>query len=192
MSAHTIEQLFEEFALSYRRGESPDVPAYLARARSEEEREALGALIDRFLQAVPAQPPTDEEVVLMEARLSGDPPLLVLRRHRKLTRDAVVDALVKTLALARDKRDKVARYYHELETGLLDPTPVDRRVWEVLAQTLRANVESLARRWPTPPVVHTYLRPADFSLEAHEPAPSQDVGEPAERDEVDALFTGSR
>lgn len=191
MSAHTVEQLFEEFALAYRRGESPDVPAYLARAQSEEEREALGALIDRFLQAVPAQPPTDEEVVLMEARLSGDPPLLVLRRHRKLTRDAVVDALVKTLGLARGKRDKVARYYHELETGLLDPTPVDGRVWEALAQMLRANVEALARRRPAPPMIHTYLRRADFPLVVFERVVTRESEETAERDEVDALFTGT-
>jgi hypothetical protein len=78
-----------------RRGERPDVLEYLDRAG--DDRDALADLIDRFLEAVPARSPSEEEVVLMEARLSSEPPILVLRRRRALARDAVVDAPVRAL-----------------------------------------------------------------------------------------------
>ena len=68
----------------------------------------------------------------------------MLRLRRKLTRDAVVDALVARLGLDPAKREKVDGYYHELEVGLLDPEPVDRSVWDVLADVLKANVRALA------------------------------------------------
>ena len=40
----------------------------------------------------------------------------------------------------------MAGYYHELEAGLLDPLRVDRSVWELLAELLRASVSDLRRR----------------------------------------------
>lgn len=197
-------RLFDEFATSYRRGESPDVRAYLELAG--DDREALADLIDRFLQAVPARVPTEEEIVLVQARLEQEPPLLVLRRRRKLSRGAVVDALVKTLALNPKKRDKVARYYHELEVGLLPVKPVSAKVWAALDGFLEANVRVLAGLRPPPlaGAAPRYRRVPDdtrifsrtaapesavddvLSLEAEPPPP-----EPPERDEIDELFTGT-
>jgi hypothetical protein len=55
--------LFDEFAVRYRRGERPYVLEYLDRAG--DDRDALADLIDRFLEAVPARSPSEEEVVLM-------------------------------------------------------------------------------------------------------------------------------
>lgn len=191
MNEATVEELFEEFARAYRRGDRPDVRETLARAGSEREREALGNLIDRYLQAMPALPPTEEELVLMRARLEQEPPLLVLRLQRRLTRDAVVDALVRGLGLDPAKREKVARYYHELEAGLLDPAPVDTRVWDALDAFLSAKVRALAGLRLTPAVAEArYRRDADFSLELQAPAPAAEPAERAERDEVDRLFTG--
>jgi len=195
MSEHALEQLFDEFAQAYLRGEGPDVSAYLARAG--DERDDLGDLIDRFLQAVPAQPPTEEEIVLMQARLEQEPPLLLLRIRRKLSREAVVDVLLRTLGLDPAKREKVDGYYHQLETGLLDPEPVDRTVWEALSDLLRANVRPLAGlRSEPPPALHArYFRadaPARFESTADkidefrsEPGPERE-----EPDEVDVLFRG--
>ena len=57
--------------------------------------------------------------------LQGNPPLLELRRRRGLKRDLVVDGLVRLLGLDPGKRERVARYYDELETGLLDASRVD-------------------------------------------------------------------
>ena len=183
--------LFDEFALRYRRGERPDVRDYLERAGAE--RDDLVLLIDRFLQAVPAREPSEEEVVLLQAHLEQEPPLLLLRRRRKLRRDAVITGLMRTLGLDSGKREKVAGYYHELETGLLDPEGVDRSVWEALAASLRANVRALAEARPislaTP--MASYLRAADFALDRNvEMAPRQPAGS-GEPDDVDRLFTGA-
>ena len=188
MSEHALEKLFDEFALAYLHGETPDVSDYLARAGSE--RDDLGDIIDRFLQAVPAQAPTEEDIVLMQARLEQEPPLLILRIRRKLSREGVVDTLLRTLRLDPAKREKVDGYYHRLETGLLDPEPVDSTVWEVLSDLLRANTRALAVTRPTPPTgAIAYRRfDADFVIEerAARPTPLED-----ERDEVDRLFTGA-
>ena len=70
----------------------------------------------------------------------GEPPLLLLRKRRKLRRDAVIAALMTALQLDPAKREKVAGYYHELETGLLDPEGVDRTVWAALGEFLRARL----------------------------------------------------
>ena len=115
------------------------------------EREELGVLLDRFLEAVPAREPTEEEIVAMQARLEQQPPLLVLRLRRALRREAVVEALVSQLGLDPAKSGKVGGYYADLEVGILDPEPVDRRVWDVLAEVLKANVRALAGLRPEPP-----------------------------------------
>lgn len=181
--------LFDEFAMRYSRGERPDVLEYLDRAG--DDRDALADLIDRFLEAVPARSPSEEEVVLMEARLNSEPPILVLRRRRALARDAVVDALVRVLGLDPSKRSKVGRYYHELETGLLDPAPVDSSVWAVLAEFLRANVRALADFRPPPLTAPVARRRMDSGWVLAERLSASEIAAEDIRDEVDRLFTGS-
>jgi hypothetical protein len=92
--------------------------------------------------------PDEQAVQLFEAWQAGESPLLRLRTARGLTRDAVVAALVRTLGLDERKKEKVKRYYHDLESGLLEPERVDRRVWNVLAETLGAPVADLVGWWP--------------------------------------------
>ena len=191
MNEARTELLFDEFATRYVRGEHPDVREYLERAGPE--REELGRLIDRFLEVVPARKSTEEEIVLMQARLEQQPPILLLRLRRKLGREAVVAALVGQLRLDPGKSDKVGGYYHDLEVGNLDPDPVDRRVWDVLADVLEANVGALAGYRPeAPPPAAAYLRErsgmqAKLSERAAAPAVPPDEGP----DEIDRLFTGS-
>jgi hypothetical protein len=186
MTGPAVEQLFDEYALRYVRGERPDVRDYLDRAGAE--REALGRMLDRFLQSVPAQEPSEEDVVLLRARVEQEPPLLLLRLRRKLTRDAVVDALVGALGLDPAKREKVDGYYHRLETGLLDPGGVSTSVWGALEGFLHANVRALASPIlppPSPPAAVYHRQPA---MEAqgidHAIADS-----PLKPDEIDRLFT---
>ncbi len=77
MTEARMELLFDEFATRYLRGERPTCASTSsAPATSADE---LGSLLDRFLQAVPARAPTEEEIVLTQARLEQEPPLLVLR-----------------------------------------------------------------------------------------------------------------
>ena len=188
MSEAQLDLLFDEFATRYKRGERPDVREYLERAGPE--REDLGRLIDRFLEAVPARESTEEEIVLMQARLEQQPPILLLRLRRKLSRDAVVDALVTRLALDSAKSAKVGGYYHELEVGILDPEPVDRSVWDVLADVLKANVRGLAVFRPEPPglAASVFMREPTGTQARLAHAPESPKAE--EPDEIDRLFLG--
>jgi hypothetical protein len=152
-------------------------------------------MLDRFLAAVPAREPTEEETVALQARLEQQPPLLLLRLRRALAREKVVEALVAALGLDPAKSAKVGRYYHDLEVGRLDPSPVDKRVWDVLAETLAADVRALAE-WrpelPAAPAAVAFRREPNASFEvadAAAPAPAEPAAE--EPDEVDRLFTGT-
>jgi hypothetical protein len=187
-----VETLFDEYARRYLRGEQPDVRDYLARAGAESED--LARMLDRFLEAAPAREPTEEEVVLMQARLESEPPLLLLRLRRKLSRASVVDALVGALGLDPAKRGKVDGYYHRLETGLLEPGGVNRSVWNALSDFLHANVRTVAGLRPPPSAsaAVSYKRLAD-GLQARMSydmivEPAHEAREP-EPDEIDRLFT---
>jgi hypothetical protein len=179
--------LFDDYAARFARGEAPDLRGYLTRAG--EDAGELGRLVDAFLARASPPDPDEERVALARAWVEGEPPLLELRTRRGLKRDAVVDALVQLLGLDPIKRAKVKRYYHELESGLLEPQRVDRRVWAALAQTLKAQVADLAAWRPRPiePLGEVYHRREDASLEfalftARPPEPA---------DEVDRLFRGA-
>ena len=158
--------------------------------RAGDGADELAGLIDAFLRATPAPEPAPETVAMMEAFAEGEPPLLRLRVQRRLTRDAVVDALVRGLKVDFKKTDKVRRYYHELETGLLDPAGVDRRVFSVLAKALGARAADLVASRPPPfelGVMYLRATTADAAPAAAPMfAPIDDPRE--EPDEVDRLF----
>src|SRR4051794_29365542 len=159
-SVADVFALFDEYAAAYARGEQPRAEDYLARAGGEAGE--LAALLERFLAAAPA--PVEADARVLGAFLAGEPSLLALRTRRRVTRDAVVDAIVTRVRLATAKRAKVKRYYHELETGLLAPDGVDGRVLEAIAETLGARIGELFAWSARPLRVETaYLR---ASLEA--------------------------
>jgi hypothetical protein len=184
-----VETLFDEYTRRYLRGEQPDVRDYLARAGAESDD--LARMLDRFLQAMPAREPTEEEVVLMQARLESEPPLLALRLRRKLSRGSVVDAIVEALGLDPTKREKVDGYYHRLETGLLEPGGVNRSVWNALGDFLHANVPGLAGlALPPRPAAAapSYKRLAD-DVQLRYSRSVEPAREEPEQDEIDRLFT---
>jgi hypothetical protein len=182
--ADEVYTLFDDYAARFARGERPDTRAYLARAGAHADE--LAALIDRFLEAAPPPAADEDARALAAAWVEGEPPLLALRTQRAVKRDAVVDDLMGGLGLDPAKRKKVERYYHRLETGLLDPARVSGRVFAVLAETLRATVADL-RGWRPRPVAAegVYLRAVE---PAPMGAPSIFVDEPNARDEIDVLF----
>jgi hypothetical protein len=188
METDRVLELFDEFARRFARGESPPVREYVERAG--EGGDDLARMLDRFLASAPPPPPPAERVEMMRAWIAGQPPILELRKQRGLTRDAVVERLLGLLGLREERRAKVRRYYHELETGLLEPRGVDRRVWEALAQVFGASVADLAG-WRARPI---QAQPA-FRMRT-ETALDADVlfsrgpsaTGPSEEDEVDRLF----
>lgn len=187
MSKVSVETLFDEFATRYLRGEQPDVREYLERA-GPDDRDDLGRMLDRFLQAAPARASSEEDVVLMQARLEAAPPLLVLRLRRGLRVDTVTDALLGALGIDPGKRRKVKTYYQRLETGLLDPTGVDTSVWGALGEFLHANARALAGSGFRPPALEVvYHRDADY---AAAPAVIPTHAAESEWDEVDEFFLG--
>jgi hypothetical protein len=193
MEADDVWELFDEFARGFARGEQPAVLDYVERAG--ERGDELAVLLSRFLAAAPPPPPPAERVEMMRAWIAGQPPILELRKRRGLTRDVVVERLLGLLGLRAERSAKVRRYYHELETGLLEPRGVDRRVWEALAQVLGASVTDLAGWRPRQLDAKPAFRASGETMLGEGDAAFTSVlssALPEEEDEVDRLFTGSR
>ena len=173
--ADLVMTLFEEYAASFARGEEPDLRAYLDRAGNE--RDELATLVDAWLTISPAPEPDEESVALMQAWIAGEPPLVALRTRRGLRRADIVDALIERFALDRAKRTKVERYYHEVETGQLRPSPPIR---DALCDFLgRATLAWRARPLAAEPA---YYRADEAVAAPHTLA----IEEPW--DEIDELF----
>lgn len=185
--------LFDEFAARHARGERPDVRRYLKRAG--EGADELADLIDVYLRTTPAREPRPEAIARMEALATGALPIQRLRVERQLTRDAVVEALVRGLKLDAKKRGKVARYYDEFENGLLDPARVDERVLGVLATTLKAQVaDLLTTRTPLVEAAFADMPAAPAAIaRARSPLSFSPIDEPRKQpDEIDRLFGAIR
>jgi transcriptional regulator with XRE-family HTH domain len=180
--------LFDDYAARFARGERPEVRAYLARAGGSADE--LARLIDGYLARAAPPAPSEDTVALSTAALHGRSPLAEARERRGLTRADVVEALVAALGLDRSKTTKVARYYAEIERSDRDPSRVDRRVLEALANTLRASASDLVARAPRAATVSWGLSlaaaaPAIPPPDAAAAAPSARVEPP---DEIDRLF----
>ena len=193
-----VDRLFDELAAAYVRGERPDLPAYLARAGDEADE--LARLVDAFLRVVPPPEPSEDDVAVMRARLEGEPGLLALRTRRGRKVDEVVDELAVRLEV--DDRPRLKRYYQRLEGGVLDPHPVDERVWDALRDVFATSVRNLIRPLVTrrggsamayyrsgPPdgagaQLRARMTPREPDLVADADRP------PPERDALDRLFLG--
>jgi hypothetical protein len=182
-----VDELFADYATAYAAGERPTAETFLEQAGPEAGE--LAALIGRFLEATPRRLASDDDAAQLARWLAVDPPLLALRRELRLKRGQVVDALLSGLQIDSAKRNKVERYYHELETGLRDPQRVDDRVLSALRRVFdRALPPSFsAARFRLQAPEGAYYR----RTEAAAPALQQVADEqPDEPDEVDALFGG--
>lgn len=185
-----LDALAEEFRAQYVAGHHPDAAAFLDRA-PEADREELGRRI-RLVLADEAPPdPAPETLLMVQAMLRGQPPLLELRTAKGMTRDQVVSDLREELGLEPAKERRVAVYYHELETGQLPLAGIRDRVFEAVAKVMGVARASLMLQGPereapgaTPAVfARAATADAEISLDALAALP----GDP---DEVDDLFTG--
>jgi len=193
-----VDRLFDELAAAYVRGERPDLPAYLARAGDDADE--LARLVDAFLRVVPPPEPSEDDVAVMRARLEGEPGLLALRTRRGRKVDEVVDELAVRLEV--DDRPRLKRYYQRLEGGVLDPHPVDERVWDALRDVFATSVRNLIRPLVTrrggSAMAYYRSGPPDGAgaqlrarMTPREPALVGDADRPPpERDALDRLFLG--
>jgi len=183
-----LDRLLDDFAARLARGERPDARAYVARAGSDGPE--MTELIDRLLLAAPPAPADEESVALMQAWADGEPPLLELRRRRGRRREAVVEAIMAALGLGPATRARVSGHYHRLESGLLDPARVDRRVMTAIATAVGTTVDELGKwavRRPPPLASAALMRVASEALRG--PSARLEVrGRREEWDEVDRLF----
>ena len=184
-----IDALAEEFRRAYVAGEHPDAAEFLDRA-PEADREELGRRMRLVLADEPPPDPAPETLLMVQAMLRGEPPLLELRTAKGMTRDQVVSDLREELGLEPADEQRVAEYYHELETGQLPLAGIRDRVFEAVAKVMGVARASLLLQGPegrgagAPQVVYARAEPGvevGFAMLA-EP--------PGERDVVDDLFTG--
>lgn len=207
-----VDRLLADYIAEHRAGGEADPRAYLSRA-SPGKRTELAVLIDAYLARAPRQAfdqeayrgsSAERTVDELERAFVGQaglwPALLPRLRDRAgLRRSVLVERLAAALGV-KNRQDKVAVYYHEMEQGLLPARGVSDRVLEALgqivgetAQALRQAGQSLrAAPPPIPPAAAAaFARRAYTDAEASgEPVAAQGI--PAgEWDEVDELFRGA-
>jgi len=182
----TPEQLLDDFVDRWTRGEPLAVDELLSRAGPQADE--LADLIDAFLERAPRREPTADAIAFV--RSLDAPPLLRARQARKLKLDDIVAGLVEKLGLPENAREKVRRYYQELELGQLDPADVTASVWVALAGLLGRDAKGLAGVQPTAVSAPAMYRDADYATDLHEDAFAMSLlARPApEPDEVDRLF----
>lgn len=195
----SVDELFERYKHAFAAGEGADPQPYLEQVSGGDRRE-LQALIDGFL-ARGARPAFTPEAFAsarespLAQRVMGSlsetwPELLPAARDRAgILRSDVVTRLAEALGVS-SRRDKVERYYHQMEKGLLEPSGVSERVLSALGEIVNVSVERLrlaARAVPPPSsaAAPTFARVASQKM-SRAAAPA--AQEPPEWDEVDELF----
>lgn len=139
--SNTVDALFDEFCRLRVRGERPDVAAYLARAG--EDAQELGAMLEAYLLMAPSPPPSDDARAIARALLDAEPPLQALRLARGGRRADIVARICAALGLPARAAAFVHDRYHELESGLVNPARVDRRVLAAVAEVLAVPLSDL-------------------------------------------------
>ncbi len=188
----TVDETITEFRRAYVAGTRPDAAAFIQRV-PEADRDAVRRGIRLVLLEEPPPNPTPETLMMVQAMLRGEQPLIVLRTSKGLTRDLVVHRLRELLGLRPEREPKVAEYYHQIETGQLPLAGIRDTVFDALATAFGVARSSLMLKGPSGAERGTeftaFARGADPAalLELRLPllhGPGDEI------DEVDDLFTG--
>ena len=209
------DRLLEQFITAHRAGEDPDPGDYVGRVEGARRAE-LEALIDAYLARAPrrewdpgafATSPARNVADAVSRSLAGSggtwPVLLPrLRARARLRRDEVVHRLAAALG-APGREQKVGAYYHRMEQGRLPAAGVSQRVLEALGGIVGAGPDALRRageavepslRREAADAVFARTATPDEGYAEERPGgdgePAAGVASPAERDEIDELFTG--
>jgi transcriptional regulator with XRE-family HTH domain len=204
----TTDRALSDFIDAWNAGERPSVNRFLERVPAAEQDE-LASLINAFLEwapnpaysdhqrrAIAADPAVVATLDLIEERGLWPALLPSLRRRARITRDQLVERLAELLGVG-GKRERVRVYYHQMESGSLDPRGVSTRVLDALAKILEVSAEELAdvgdAGAPAPAVDGVFLR-AEMEVGPGEVFDRLAAGpqSPGDWDEVDELFRGGR
>lgn len=204
-----VEQLLQQYVEEHRTAGDADPRPYLNKLDGI-ERVQLEVLIDEYLQRAPrrdwdasayAQSRASVTAESLARSVGGEgglwPSLLPrLRNRARIKRADLVAELASRLG-AQSKRDKVARYYNQMEQGLLPAEGVSDSVLTELGRILGQTAETLrqAGRAVGPSGAEPSGTSAAFARMAmREPdvTVAQTVRSAAEEDwdEVDQLFRG--
>jgi hypothetical protein len=185
--AHEVDSLFVAYVREHRERGRAEPGVYLERLGGTERRE-LAALIDGYLARQPRRSFDPEAfgdsrahgvVSGLANSLQGSAgmwPIVLprLRDQAELPDRELVPRLANELGVA-DKEQKVARYYREMEEGLLPAEGVSDRVLDALARIVGTSPELLRRAG------------AAVAPELRSVSQGDDAGA---WDEVDQLFLG--
>jgi hypothetical protein len=206
------EQLRDEFAAAFEAGQGPN-PRDFAERAGPDARQETEALIDRYLMTAPrrawdpvayenslARVAVDQVFESLEG-VSGTWPevLPTLRNRARIKRRELVERLAGSLGFGEQAQvEKVGRYYHEMEHGLLPAEGVSPRVVEALAGIVGSSADVIRRAGEavtegTGAGGEVFARKAlvneDYALEARMASPAEPAAAPPRRDEIDELFT---
>jgi len=206
-----LDRLLSEYLAAHEAGGGPPDPRPFLDRASPDERSALARRIDEHLAAAPRrawdpaafeatlQTPLMREIATSARGASGLWPALLprLRNRARVTRGDLVGELADRLGVG-GRRDKVERYYHQMEQGLLPSEGVSDSVLEALGAVLGESREALRRagQGPGSRAAGTPASPgAAFARTARVPADegSEAAASPSsesEWDAVDRLFRG--
>jgi hypothetical protein len=199
-----VDRLMAEYKEAFRAG-AADARPFIERA-APADRPVLAALIDAFLEEAPRVDPAagasapSAVIDQVERALSGAsglwPALLPrLRARARLRRAEVVSQLAARLG-AQAQQEKVGRYYHQMELGLLPEPGVSDTVLEALGRIVGYTADGLRRAGKLPaPGPPRADEGAVFARATHGRAaePTAAADRPPEPwDEVDRLFRGGQ
>lgn len=211
----SVDKLLSEYIAEHMAGGKADPLEYLNRIEGA-ERDELATLIDGYLVRSPGRNWNPEAYKGSGAERAADavgqalegvsgwwPAALPrMRAKARLTRRQVVERLSAALGVA-GREEKVASYYHQMEQGSLPSAGVSKRVLEALAEVYGSSADRL-RQLGEPlgsgpgaaggaaPAMLRVARPND----RYEDATIDQLADravpvaPAQRDEIDELFTG--
>ncbi|MGI8461641.1 MAG: hypothetical protein ACR2OC_08425 [Solirubrobacterales bacterium] len=213
----SVEQLLADFTAEFREAGEADPRKYLGQVEGADRRE-LAVLIDAAIERAPrrswdpagfkgsfAERAVEQLAVGLEPE--GEPLtelLPKLRNERQLRRDEVVGRLTELLGLSGEQHEqKVARYYHQLEHGILPATDVSARVFDALGSIFdqsAARLRAAGRRMSlsdadgaASPAFARTARPGPPSEIADADADAMPAAAQSEDwDEVDELFRGGQ
>jgi hypothetical protein len=206
-----VENLFRAYVAGHRGGDGPSEHDFLSQVEGV-DRDELAAMIDAYLTRAPrrAWDPSEFEasgaapfVQSVARSLQGSaglwPTLLPrLRTRVRIARKDLVGELADRLGVTA-RQDKVERYYHQMEQGLLPSDGVSDSVLEALGAILGESREALRRAGQSlGPAGGPGGPDAVFARTAVGTGVEADVaaGAPAPRaaedewDEIDRLFRG--